>query len=126
MIGIPNFGLGFAAGFGVGFVTRDLASASESMVRPFVKFLVKSSMRAMEKTKETMAHFSESFDDLVAEARTEVEIEAHEIPQADHNIAAINAEVAETVAVDNDGFGAAPRQTAHRAKRSKHRGRRAS
>ena len=124
MIGIPSFGLGFAAGFGAGFVTRDLASASESMVRPFVKFLVKSSMRAMEKTKETMAHFSESFDDLVAEARTEVELEAHEIPQVDHKAEVVNAEAAETVAVENDGLSAR-RQAAHHTKRGKHRGRRA-
>ena len=126
MFGLSNLGLGFAAGFGAGFVTRDLASSGDSMVRPLFKFIVKSSIKAMEKTRESMAHFSETFEDLVAEARSEVSMESREaISDEAREPIVVTADATETVAVELDEVRVRPASARQQqAKRTKHRSRR--
>jgi uncharacterized membrane protein len=73
MIGnLPSFGFGFVAGFGAGFFTREIVKAGRKSFEPVFKAAVKNTMVAIERGRESVAHLGETFEDLVAEARTEL------------------------------------------------------
>lgn len=71
MFNSSRFGSGFILGFGAGFVSRDLMSANNSMMRPLVKGIIRAGYTLVEKGRESVAHMFETFEDLVAEVRTE-------------------------------------------------------
>lgn len=71
MFNLPSFGIGFVVGFGTGFVSREIANASRDTLKPLAKEVVKTSMNAVDKGKEAVAHFSELVEDLIAEIRSD-------------------------------------------------------
>lgn len=68
---IPSFGLGFIAGFGAGFVSREIASAAKEGLKPLTKEVMRTGMQVVEKGKEAAAHVGEAIEDLLAEVRQE-------------------------------------------------------
>ena len=68
----PSFGLGFATGFGTGFFTRELTKGFQVGAKPIAKAVLKTSFQILEKLRETLALAGETFEDLVAEARSEL------------------------------------------------------
>ncbi|MFW7379843.1 MAG: DUF5132 domain-containing protein [Oligoflexus sp.] len=71
MFNLASFGLGFIAGFGTGFVSREIVSASKNALKPLAKEFMRTGMQAVEKSREAFAHVGEAIEDLVAEVRTE-------------------------------------------------------
>ena len=72
-----GFGSGFASGFAGGFLARELTKGATVNVRPLAKSVTKGAILLFEKLKETLALAGESFEDLLAEAKSEL---AHEVP----------------------------------------------
>ena len=68
----PSFGIGFAAGFGTGFFAREMTKTVGVGFKPISKAVVKTSIQLLEKLRETLALAGETFEDLVAEARSEL------------------------------------------------------
>jgi hypothetical protein len=68
----PSFGVGFAAGFGTGFFAREMTKTLGVGFKPITKVVVKTSLQLLEKLRETMALAGETFEDLIAEARSEL------------------------------------------------------
>ena len=79
MINLASFGAGFVAGFGTGFVSREIASA----LKPAAKAAFKSSVTLFEKGKEGMAHFGETLEDLMAEAKSELAFAGAKLKRTD-------------------------------------------
>lgn len=96
MLSIPSFSMGFVAGFGTGFLSREIVSSGAAVLRPITKIAVKSSMVIFEKSRETLAHFSETLEDLVAEAKSEVAQPAGAQHGAEESLAAARIDVQET------------------------------
>lgn len=71
MFNSSRFSSGFLLGFGAGFVSRDLMSANNSMMRPLVKGVIRAGYTLVEKGRESVAHMFETVEDLIAEVRTE-------------------------------------------------------
>ena len=67
-----GFGLGVAAAV----LLREVFPAFKGVGRPLAKATVKSGIVLLERSKETIAHWNEVFEDLVVEAKTELEQEA--------------------------------------------------
>ena len=63
--------IGAALGYVAGRASRDASS-----LRPTVKAALKTGVRAFEKGTEAMAHLRESFDDIAAEVRADLESQA--------------------------------------------------
>ncbi len=68
-----RFSSGFLLGFGAGFVSRDLMSTNNSMMRPVVKGFIRAGTTLIEKSRESVAHMFETLEDLLAEVRSEKE-----------------------------------------------------
>lgn len=106
MLSIPSFTMGFAAGFGTGFISREIMSVGAAVVRPITKAAVKSSMLVFEKSRETLAHFTETLEDLVAEARSEVRTEvakpAAAASAAGESLEAATLDISETIHVSEE------------------------
>jgi len=71
MFNLTSFGLGFVAGFGTGFVSREIVNASKDALKPLAKEVMRSGMQIIEKSRETFAHVGEALEDLFAEVRSE-------------------------------------------------------
>ena len=71
----PSFGLGFATGFGTGFFSREITKGLQISAKPIAKAVFKTSIQILEKLRETLALAGETFEDLVAEARSELTLE---------------------------------------------------
>lgn len=71
MFNIPSFGFGFVIGFGAGFVSREITSATKATIKPVAKEVIRSGMQALDKSREAFAHIGEAIEDLVAEVRSE-------------------------------------------------------
>src|SRR4051812_5091082 len=72
LFSVPSFAVGFASGFGTGFFTREVVRVSRVTLRPNLKSVIKTVILSFDKARESIAVASETFDDLVAEARTEI------------------------------------------------------
>ena len=75
---VTVFSLGFVAGVGVGAMGREIVENGGQVFKPLVKSIVKGAVTLMEKGRESLAFFSESFEDVVAEARSELRAEPKE------------------------------------------------
>ncbi len=64
---------GIAIGLGAAILTPVVISVLGGAARPLARAAVKSGIIVYEKGKETLAEFGEVMDDLVAEARAELE-----------------------------------------------------
>jgi hypothetical protein len=73
-----GFGLGLAAAV----LLREVFPAFKGVGRPLAKATVKSGMVMLERSKETVAHWGEVFEDLVVEAKAELEQEARTTAEA--------------------------------------------
>lgn len=71
MFNLSRFSTGFVLGFGAGFVSRDLLSNGNSVVKPVIKGVMKAGVTLMEKTRESVAGVAETLEDLLAEIRSE-------------------------------------------------------
>ena len=69
MFGGPSFFGGFLVGFGTGFVSREITRIGLAVAKPLTKSFVKAAVSSLEKGKESIAYFGESFEDLVAEVK---------------------------------------------------------
>ena len=69
MFGGPSFFGGFLVGFGTGFVSREITKIGLAVAKPLTKSVVKAAVTSLEKGKESIAYFGESFEDLVAEVK---------------------------------------------------------
>lgn len=118
LMSIPSFSMGFIAGFGTGFLSRELVSTGAAVLRPVTKIAVKSSMIVFEKSRETLAHFSETLEDLVAEAKSEVAQPTAAQQTADESLAAATVDVQETHAASETTKG----KDRHRAHGKKEHG----
>lgn len=72
MFSISSFTAGFVAGFGTGFISRELASTGATVFRPMVKGTMKTAVALFQKGRGALATIGESFEDLVAEVRSEL------------------------------------------------------
>jgi hypothetical protein len=68
--------MGLALGAGVAAVARGMVPAIRDTGRPLAKAALKSSFLFFERTRETLAEWSEEVEDLLAEVQAEVEAEA--------------------------------------------------
>lgn len=75
MFNVASFTVGFAAGFGTGFISREIASTGTTVLRPMVKGTMKTAAAIYQKGRSALATIGESFDDLVAEVRTELNMQ---------------------------------------------------
>jgi hypothetical protein len=66
------FGIGLGLGIGGAFVATRLIPTLSGATRPLAKATLKFGMASFEKSREAFAHFGETFDDIVAEARSEL------------------------------------------------------
>ncbi len=71
MFNFSRFSAGFVIGFGTGFVSRDLISSGPSIVKPVIKGFMKAGVNILEKSRESIAGFAETIEDLLAEVRSE-------------------------------------------------------
>lgn len=72
MFSISSFTAGFVTGFGTGFISRELASTGTTVFRPMVKGTMKTAVALFQKGRNALANMGESFEDLVAEVRSEL------------------------------------------------------
>ncbi len=72
MFSIPSFSAGFAVGFGTGFISRELVTTGTTIFRPVVKGTMKTAVALFQKGRGAVATLGESFEDLVAEVRSEL------------------------------------------------------
>lgn len=68
-----NMVTGLAVGVGVAILAPVIAPVIASVGKPLAKSVIKSGILFYEKGRETVAELGEVFDDLVAEARVELE-----------------------------------------------------
>lgn len=73
-----NILIGVGVGVGVSALLPALASIFKDAGRPLAKASIKTGIVTFEKGRERMAHWGEVFEDLVAEAKAELEVEAHQ------------------------------------------------
>lgn len=71
-LNVPSFAAGFVAGFGTGFISREVARVGVAGLRPVTKSVIKSGMLAVERCREALSIAGETFEDLVAEARADM------------------------------------------------------
>jgi hypothetical protein len=71
-----NVLIGIGVGVGVSALLPALASIFKDAGRPLAKASIKTGIVTFEKGREKVAHWGETFEDLVAEARAELELEA--------------------------------------------------
>jgi len=116
-----SFALGFASGFGTGFFTREVARIGRVSMRPAAKAVVRVSMTALEKAREAIATAGETFEDLVAEVRTELGTAPQQVAAATEGAAnAVSAEAAKVAQSAHTGENAHHGQ--HREEGEKARG----
>lgn len=68
--------LGIAIGVGAAALIKGVGSAFKGAGRPLAKATIKSGIIVLDKGREAAAHARETFEDLVAEVRSEMEEEA--------------------------------------------------
>src|SRR3954451_15703983 len=68
-----NMGTGLAAGIGIAILGPLLAPVIADVVRPLAKTTIKASLLAFDAGREGLARLNEALDDLVADARAELE-----------------------------------------------------
>lgn len=71
MFHFSSFGLGFIAGFGTGFLSREIVELAKEKLKPVAKEAMRVSLDAIEKGKEFVAHAGEAIEDLLAEIKSE-------------------------------------------------------
>jgi len=71
-----NVLIGMGVGVGLAALLPGLSSIFKDAGRPLAKATIKTGLVAYEKGREKMAHWGEVVEDLVAEARMELETEA--------------------------------------------------
>jgi hypothetical protein len=71
-----NLLIGAGIGLAAAGLLRSSAPAFRSIGRPLAKAAIKSGLNLFDKGREKLAQFGEVFEDLVAEARAELEEEA--------------------------------------------------
>ncbi len=71
MFKLSKFSTGFMVGFGAGFISRDLLSNGSSVLKPVIKGFMKAGVTLVEKGRESIAGFTETLEDLMAEVRSE-------------------------------------------------------
>lgn len=67
--------IGIGIGLAAAGLLKSLTPAFHGMGRPLAKATIKSSLSLLEKGREKAAELGEAFEDLVAEARAELEAE---------------------------------------------------
>ena len=65
--------LGIGIGLGVGLLVKSLAPAFQGMGRPVAKAAIRGGMGRLDAGRETLARWKETWEDLVAEVRAEME-----------------------------------------------------
>ena len=65
--------LGVGVGIGAAMLVSMVAPAFRGIGRPLAKAAIKSGIQAFDKSRETLAQFRETCEDLVAEVRAEME-----------------------------------------------------
>ena len=74
-----NVVTGLAIGIGAAILAPTVIPALANVAKPLIKAAIKTGIIMYEKGKETAAELSEVFDDIVAEAKSEVAEAHHEI-----------------------------------------------
>jgi hypothetical protein len=69
--------IGIAIGVGAAAVLKGFAPALRDLGRPIAKATIKSAIFAFEKSREQIAQLRETYEDLVAEVRSEMEGDMH-------------------------------------------------
>ncbi len=67
--------IGIGIGLAAAGLLKSIAPAFRGVGRPLVKATIKSSLTLLEKGREKTAELAEAFEDLVAEARAELQAE---------------------------------------------------
>ena len=70
---------GLAIGVGAAILAPSIIPAVANVAKPLIKAVIKTGIIMFEKGKETAAELSEVFEDIVAEAKSEVEGAHNEI-----------------------------------------------
>ncbi len=65
--------LGIGIGLGAGLLVKSLAPAFHGMGRPVAKAAIRGGIGRLDASRETMARWKETWEDLVAEVRAEME-----------------------------------------------------
>lgn len=76
VFGTSSFTGGFLVGFGAGFLSRELLHLGVAAMRPLSKVVIRTGLSAYERGRESVAYFTESFEDLIAEVRSDLRTEA--------------------------------------------------
>jgi Protein of unknown function (DUF5132) len=67
--------IGMVAGVAAAGLTKFLVPAFSDVGRPVLKAMIKTGLIAYERGREALAHAGETFEDLLAESRAEIERE---------------------------------------------------
>jgi hypothetical protein len=70
--GTQGFILGFTAGYGFGFFSREIIPTITGLAKPASKSVIRTGLFLIEKTREGMAKFGETMEDLAAEVNLEM------------------------------------------------------
>ena len=89
-----NVVTGLAIGIGAAILAPAVIPAVAKVAKPFIKAVIKTGIIMFEKGKETTAELGEVFEDIVAEAKSEI-AEAHSETAEAHNDIAQAATVSE-------------------------------
>lgn len=71
-----NILLGIAVGLGAAALIKGVGPAFKGAGRPLAKAAIKSGIIVLDKSREAAAHVRETYEDLVAEVRSEMEEDA--------------------------------------------------
>ncbi len=80
-----NVLIGIAIGLAAAGLLKNIGPAFRGMGRPLAKAAIKSSLTFLDKGREKTAEFGEAFEDLVAEARAELDAERQGRPEQGGN-----------------------------------------
>lgn len=70
---MKKFVFGLCVGIGAGIAGREVAPTIRRIGKPFTKAALKVTLQALERGIEAASHLGESLDDLIAEAKAEIE-----------------------------------------------------
>lgn len=105
-----NIVTGLAVGVGVAILAPVVVPILASVGKPLAKSMIKSGILLYEKSRETAAELGEVFEDLVAEAKVELEGAGSAVPASGAMVVASQAEAPATNASIETPSEAPPRQ----------------
>lgn len=72
---LASFGVGFVAGFGTGFLSREVFPFAREILNPISRVTMKATVKVLEKSREGLSRMGEAVEDIFAEVKQELKKE---------------------------------------------------